>query len=224
MPRTKSIELFQYAELDDVAQARARDWLRTAMQGDNFFSEHVTEEFQELLKALGFDVDSRRGLEWSGFGTQGSGAAFSGSWSAAACEPKEWLDDRPVHYMDNGILKESEYNKRWHDVAAPFIALSIHHPNASASVSASSRGFFMSGSDWDDGIDRDDETHTLAQWAAIDDEKRADGETFLEAARDLAAEFYRALESEYDYSMSDEQIAEQIEANEYEFTADGERA
>jgi hypothetical protein len=43
-----------------------------------------------------------------------------------------------------------------------------------------------------------------------------------ETRHNFCREIYRALETEYDYLTSEEAIIETIEANEYEFTEDGE--
>ena len=43
------------------------------------------------------------------------------------------------------------------------------------------------------------------------------------ALRAFADWIYRQLETEYNYQNSDEQVAETIKANEYEFTVEGER-
>ena len=47
---------------------------------------------------------------------------------------------------------------------------------------------------------------------------------FEEAARDCMRWIYHRLEKEYDWQNADEQVAENIEANEYEFTEEGEIA
>ena len=45
-----------------------------------------------------------------------------------------------------------------------------------------------------------------------------------ECLRDFANWIYKQLERDYDYQNSDDAVAETIEANDYEFTEDGERA
>ena len=48
-------------------------------------------------------------------------------------------------------------------------------------------------------------------------------EAFAEIARDYMRWIYRALEREYEYQNADEQVDDNIRANEYTFTADGRR-
>ena len=63
--------------------------------------------------------------------------------------------------------------------------------------------------------DMDNETQELT---------REHEEELTEATRALMKAFYRSLEEAYDYNNSDEQVAETIVANEYEFLASGKRA
>jgi hypothetical protein len=47
---------------------------------------------------------------------------------------------------------------------------------------------------------------------------------FIEAARDFMDWIYRQLEAAYEFEQKDETVAENIRANEYEFTAEGKRS
>lgn len=231
--RIKQIELFQYAELSDSAKARARDWLREAMSGDSFFAEHTTEEFTALLSALGFNIKTRAHgaerstLTWSGFSSQGDGAAFGGCWYASDCKPAAWLAERPVTFTDSeGNTQTSAGNKAWHDVCAPLIDIAANYPHASAFIETPGHYHSMRLDSFSDGLEcRDDDTPmSRHQLDTLDNIERALGRDFIEAARDLAAQFYRDLEREYEYANSDACIVETIESNEYEFTAEGKRA
>jgi hypothetical protein len=227
MPRKIETIVYRYKELSDAAKEKARDWYReNVTAGCNDFAEFVTSDFHETLKALGFDVYERRGsyldprdprancstVEWSGFGNQGDGAAFSGSWRASDFKPDALLKDRPVTFKGDGDKVEtSESNKELHRIASEIRAC-VDAGMESASITSSHRGFFMrlndsSFTEESDPVDCDDTN-----------------ERFIGAARDLARAFYKALEAEYDYQNSDEQVAESIEAGGYEFTAEGRRA
>lgn len=224
--RIKEVKLYQYAELDRRAKAKARDWLREAQAGDNFFAEYVTEEFKdEILPACGFTLQS--GPSWSGFWSQGDGACFGGTWRASACKPQEYLKVRPIKYRrPHGKTQICEANKRWHDAIAPLVELAAKYPHAYASFSADDRGKWMRLESFDTGIECDDDWYDKAtpeERKAATDDNDAAGEAFIDAAREIANAFYRTLEAEYDYQYSDKQIAEAIRANEYEFTRDGER-
>lgn len=228
--RTIHTDVFQYDELDAHAQAKARDWLREATAADGFFAEHVTDTFSDLLTALGFELDTAPGrkapaIYWSGFSSQGDGAAFSARWSAELCTPSEWLDERPIKWPAESGGHECPANKAWHDAAAPIIELAKEFKSATARVDNRGRGFHMALGDSYDFLVLDPDTDwDTDAWAAHDAANDAAGERFIEAARDLANTFYRALESEYDYQNSDESIAESLRCNEYEFTKEGNRA
>lgn len=232
--RIQHTALYKYDELSADAQSKARDWLREANQDDNYFAEYITEEFAALLAALGFEVRKAPGrnapaIYWSGFSSQGDGAAFVASWRAERCKPSAWLDDRPVTYRKrdklgrpNGKPIVSECNKRWHDVAAPIIALAKEFPSASASVTNPGRYFHMALGDTYDFLALDSDTEYTAEvWAEHDAANDAAGELFITAARDLAHTFWCELEKEYEYQNSDAQIAKSLIANEYEFTIEG---
>jgi hypothetical protein len=222
--RIKETKVYQYSELSDKAKERAREWLRTAGAHRDGWSDYMTEDFHETLKALGFDVDRVYGVQWSGFWSQGDGASFSGTWRASDCDPVALLEDRPATVLPAflnapGAQPEpSKENVELHRIAGELLECKkagMSH----ACIDASRRGFYMSlnGTGWDDQPD----TATADEWA---DHCTVTEARFIEASRDLARAFYKALEAEYDYQNSDEQIAENIEANGYEFTEDGERA
>ena len=227
--RTIHTDVFQYAELSEDAQSKARDWLREAMAGDNDFSESTTDDFRELLAALGFTVDAKRGISWSGFSSQGDGASFEGIWNAEQCKPQALLADRPALYKDaQGNMQTSEHNQAWHCAAAPIIELAKEFPKASASITARDNRYSHSmtmrlGESYDfqelwAGVD-----YGSAEWKKHDSINDAAGKRFIEAARDLANVFYKNLEAEWEYQNADAQIAESIQANEYEFDIGGKR-
>ena len=220
--RIKETKLYTYAELSDASKSKARDWWRESRAGDNFFAEYVTDEFHETLKAFGFDVMQRRGphpvrstVEWSGFCSQGDGAAFSGQWRAADFKPDALLADRPATYGEP--VQTSKENAELHRVAGELRAC-VDGGLTYASIE-SKRGFFMSLGD----ADHNEPERATDARVLFADQKETEV-SFIEAARDLAHGFYKALETEYDYQNSDECVAENIIANEYEFTEEGVRS
>ncbi len=229
MPRKIETTVYTYNELSPRAQEKARAWYRSLSAGDTDFAEFVTDDFHTTLKALGFDpfVSSGRYLAandprarrstvaWSGFWSQGDGAAFSGTWRAADCKPEALLANRPTHYDEKGVTVPSRENQELHRIAAELLACKAAGLEY-ASITKSNRGYFMSLDDYRMDDDSDD---------ALDNEPRKElEERFITAARDLAHAFYKALEAEYEYQNSDEVVEETIIANEYEFTEEGERA
>lgn len=210
---TTTRTLYQYYELSDKAKERARDWYRRASEGDNFFAEYITDQFHEAARAFGFDLDKKRTPQWSGFSHQGAGASFRGTWYASGFAPADLLADRPATWERDGKQETSESNAELHRIASELRGL-VDARLRRATITDSHRSFHMGV----DNAECDDE-----EGDAFDaPEELAD--RLLECARDLAHWFFRSLEREYEYTMSDECVAETIIANEYEFTENGERA
>jgi len=223
MSRTVTSTVYTYAELSDDAKIKARDWLREASVSDNYFAEHVVSEFSDMLKAFGFETiganpncrSRGNGIYWSGFSSQGDGACFEGSWSAADVDSAAvdaFLADRP------GDTELKDYADTLRGIVGdcPFASASLRqsgHYYHEQSVSID----FEPGDD--DCEERDGDG--LAGYRAT---LQAAGDTFTELCRDLMRHLYTRLEQAYEFENSDEQVAESIVANGYEFTESGERA
>ena len=78
----------KFDQLGDRAKITARDWFRQGNTDDNFWSEHIIEEWTSELKKMGFgspvqpsfhqsNSQSDPEISWSGFWTQGDGASFT---------------------------------------------------------------------------------------------------------------------------------------------------
>ncbi len=216
--RTITTNLYQFDELSDKAKDKARDWYREASAGDNFFAEAVTDDFKEVLKACGFSLNTRRGsgdaLYWSLGYSQSDGASFGASWQASAVDVAAMRADRPAEYTDaDGKVRPCKSNQRTLALLDSFEALKLNYPGAYGSTDASSRGSYQV----DTTASSDDESlieGTLEELAS----------DFEACCRDLAHAYYQALREEHEYQNSDESIDENIRANEYEFTAEGERS
>ncbi len=216
MSRIKQTEVFKYDELDERAQERARDWYRQCDAGDNYFSDGIIETAADAADMLGIDLRQRKvqlmggghrykpEIYWSGFSSQGDGACFVGTWGASklALESTdklkaEWPTDAELARIADGLA----------DIAAKY-------PNASASIEHT-RGNNMR-IDCESGIEGgyNDDENAQADADFPDDDVK-------ELLRDFAHWIYRALEKEYEYVNADDQVAENIRANEYEFDSEG---
>lgn len=210
--REKIIKLYTYSELSDEAKEKARDWMRNivARSPDTFFAESVIDDFVEVAKACGFTLRPKRGsratqaVYWDGFSHQGSGASFDASWSAADVDVAAMLANRPATYTDmDGMIRESKCNVRLRSVLEDFASFAKDHPDGSGRAEAAG--------------------HYHGMRCELDDESPHPGEqnTFQELCTDLAHWLYTTLGAEYEYQLSDDVIAESLEANNYEFTEDG---
>jgi len=225
--RTKTIELFQYSELSDRAKERARDWYREASSYD-CDNSYVIEDAATIAGFLGWDVNTRPvklmngttryepAIYWSGFCSQGDGAHFVGTWRASNVDAAKLREHAP---------EDTELHK----IAAHIESVAAAAPHASASVAH--RGHYQhelcTAFEFDGfapELDDEETPRSREEWDAIEEAACEREEELQEASRWLMQWIYKRLETEHEYQNSDETIAETIEANEYEFTADGERA
>ena len=208
MPHTKCKTVYFFNELSDRAKETARDWYRNGALDYDWW-DCTFDDAKTCLALLGFTVDK---IFFSGFSSQGDGACFEGSWSAADVKPGE-------------IQKHAPSDTELHRIESELRAPALAFPNASLAVKQ--RGHYnhehCTAFTTDLGIDRDDEEHSAEEWDAISAKDREHEEALEELSRDAMRWIYRQLENEHDYLNSDEQVDELIEGNEYEFTEEGRR-
>lgn len=192
--RTETLYIYKYEELSDEAKANARAWYRN---GDDFWAECVIDDAKEIAALMGWEIDK---VYYSGFWSQGDGACFEGIMR---------YNKRCVKLVESYAPLDKELHRiarAWQDLQRRnFYALraSVKH-----------RGHYYH--EMCTVFDCEDARHNygwLQNPEAEDDTK--------EIARDFMRWIYKRLESEYEYSVSDEVVAENIIANGYEFTADG---
>jgi len=178
-------ELYQFEELDDKAKEKAREWYRRCTDDETFWSEQCTDDCEEQLKYLGFSIDH---IYWTGFWSQGDGACFAGTWSAA-------------NVIVNAASDVEELGK----THAKLIAIARACPEASATVKQ--KGHYY---------------HENCTEFSCDE--FTDEDSFIDLAKDCMRWCYRQLEKAYEWQNANEQVDENIVANGYEFTKEGERA
>lgn len=211
--RTKTIEVFQYAELSDKAKAKARDWYREASAGGTDFAEFTIDDFVKIAGFCGWSVNQRSqrciniqtkketvrtepDISWSLGYMQSDFAAFDGSWQASD--------------VNAAALKQhAPQDADLHKLVDRFAAVAARYPEASGTVRY--HHYYGVQFETDGDFDADD---------ALTVTERND---WKEATRALNRWLYDSLRAECDYQNSDEAVAETIEANEYEFDADGDR-
>jgi len=200
--RTKETKVYLYSELSDEAKERARAWCREGQAQDDYFSEGVIDDAKEVLKVLGYRVGE---VYYSGFASQGAGAQFTGSFYASDYDSKgtngvqKMLIDRPTDKELARCAAELESIL----LLAPELSASIEHYGHYYHETANRISVYLGEFEG-----------TATQYTDIED-------SFKEVSRDLMRWIYASLEREYDHQVSDETIAETIEANGYEFTAEG---
>lgn len=191
--------IYPYAELSDKAKAKARDWFR---EGDEFDDSYTLSEASSALATLGYSAT----IQYSGFDVQGSGACFYGAFDAKDFDPDavaELLRDRPT---DKEMHRIVDALRKVLEVAPGLIA------------ELTRDGYYCTARDVEFSIDTG--LHPTER-DLYNTYGRATANAFMAASRDLMHWIYATLKSEYEHQISDETVAGNIEANEYEFTADG---
>lgn len=205
MPHTIKTKAFFYDELDEDAQAKARDWYRQDM---DFFCDHMYDDFVRVGEILGIDFYTKAvklmngsvrydpKIWWQGFWNQGDGACFEGSYSYS----KGWKAKLAKYCSDEDIIKIGERLQAVQKENFYRLKAKVKHT-----------GHYYHEMCTDIDVFTED-------YEPIHDD---DIDVVKDCLRDFMRWMYRTLEAEYDYQTSEEQVAESIRANEYEFTEDG---
>ncbi len=183
-----------------AAKAKARDWFREGALSD-WNGEASIEDAKAAFVLIGWDVAE---VAFSGFSSQGDGACFVGSWSAANVQPGKLTQHAPQDTTLHRIAAEVER------IAAAF-------PFASFTVKHSGHYSHEHCTAFDVSIPNPDSDEINSP------ERDAAEAALVEAARDAMRWTYRALERDYEWESADEQVDETIRVNDYTFTAEGKR-
>ncbi|MGH7176489.1 MAG: hypothetical protein ACREJC_03825 [Tepidisphaeraceae bacterium] len=230
--RVTTETLYQYDELSEDAQEKARDWYR---QGDDSFNEYhaetVIDDCKEALKLAGFDVER---IYYSGFCSQGDGACFEGTWKPDSLRGvEEFAAEYPASYTDkDGAVHQCQGNEALQAINRESNRLAALDPKRQVWWRVKHRGHYYHEQCVEFSHEDLRETHCQEGECQFDaycecacepcnarpESIEADHE---ENARDAMRWVYRQLEREYEYQNADEQVADTIRANEYEFDADG---
>ena len=198
--RKKTITIFEYSELTPAAQKKVLDKMRD-WQVDYDWYESELDYWKEKLDLIGFENAK---IAFSGFYSQGDGASFTADintekiFNTLAYCAKHYDDARVIDLAEKLYVNDG-------------FKMTMKQTNSRYShertVSVN--------------IDIDYRYRDNRFWGHIIE----DFDYALDMLRiDLCHAIYKNLETEYDYLTSDEGIIEMIEANDYEFTINGELA
>ena len=211
--RVVETKVYTYNELDDAAKSKARAWYAGMIFSDSGDWDLVFDDAVRMAKILGIDVDikpvqlmgggvgGKPTIYFSGFWSQGDGACFEGSYRYKKGAAK-------------AIRKEAPEDKELHRIADALQAVQRRHFYKLRATTSHRGRYYHSGCMSVDVEHYDDPYRDISD---AEDE-------VTQLMRDFADWIYDQLQKEYDYQTSDEQVAESIIANEYEFTEDGARA
>lgn len=212
MPEIICTTVYQFPELSDAAKEKARSWYRDLGTHDDWW-DAVYEDFERICGILGIRLKTtsvrlmggsarQKPCIWfSGFWSQGDGAAFEGYLSHAKGAKRLIRDYAP---QDTTL----------HDIADRLHAIQRRN-FYQLSAEVSHRGRYYHEFTMSVDVTRDSST-----WQPPTEDAE---EAVTEAIRDLARWLYRQLEAEHDHQTSDEVTEDGIIANEYTFTGAGRR-
>lgn len=212
MPEIIETTVYYLDELSDKAKDTARAWY---CEGgfDHDWYDSVYEDFVRICTILGIAFKTRAVrlygggtrqepcIWFTGFWSQGDGASFEGTYSYAKGAAAAIRDYAPQDGRLHGIADrlQSLQRRNFYQIYADISQRGRYYHEFTMTVTA----------------ERDHPYHP----AMTDDAE----ELLTEAFRDLARWLYRQLEEEYEYLTSDESVDEAISANDYRFTAAGQR-
>jgi len=206
MARTETVTVYTFDELSDTAKERARQWYREGIGPEEF--EFVTEDAETILGMLGVslryhDVPLMNGttrrapnLWWQVGYCQSDGACFEGTYSYA----------KGAH---RAIRKHAPQDTTLHRIADDLLEMQKRYRYGLVATVTQRQGFSP-----DVEVD---------QTIGPNEISGEDCTALKELVRDLCRWLYQQYRTEDEYRTADEQVDENIRANEYEFDADGDR-
>jgi hypothetical protein len=211
MPISKTILLYKYDELSDKAKEKARDWYKSLPDYDWY--TWTIDSLVELLDKIGF---TNADIRFSGFWSQGDGASFTSGIDL----------DKLIPFV---LGEVSTDDMNW---------LDIEVPNFNANFLGWLRMFESIKDEVGFSVTRHHRWGNYVHWGTCSVEYEisdyADRESFQGYLSELEADIellrvqachaiYRTLQQEYEYLNSDQQVEENIEANDYTFDQEGNR-
>lgn len=202
MPRTKTITLYEFDELSDKAKERARDWYRGCRDSNDF--EHVIADAVRVLELLGVSLSTHE-VRLMGGSTRRDPNIW---WQVGYMQSDGAAFEGTYSYakgVDDKIREYAPQDAELHRIADSLMEIQQRYRyKLVASIRA-----------------RD-------MWPQIDidepgDMTGDDFKAFSELIKDLNRWIYTQLRAEDEYQSADEQVDENIRANEYTFDAAGNR-
>jgi len=197
MPKTRTITVYAFKELDDTAKEKARDWYRSVFFEFDWW-DHVYDDAKECAAVIGINIDR---IYFSGFSSQGDGACFEGSYCYATHAPEKIREHAPKDTTLHAIADALEDTQQsWHGSLEARVKQSGHYSHE-----------YCTDIDVSDACEDIDSSRSI-----VEAEER-----LINLLRDYMRWIYSQLQTEYDYLNADDQIDESITVNDYEFNQDG---
>lgn len=215
--RTKQTTVFKFGELSERAKQRALE-NRAQATGEDFDIDAVYDDAVNMGALLGIEINSKSwtnsygfngsspAIYYSGFSSQGDGACFEGSYRYQAGAPKAIKAETSAGRDD-----ASEGDQELLRIAEGLQEIQRRNFYQLTATAKHSGHYQHSGCMSVDVYRKDEKEMT-------DDAE----EEITQLLRDFADWIYSQLENEYEYQTGEEAALETIEANNYDFTKDGE--
>ena len=220
--RTKTINIYEFKELKPEVQEKVLEQQRNLAYEDQWTYESIMEWIKEALIEKGFPIDDKN-FYWS----------FEGYKTNTRIGLRGNFDYK--QYIDWHIENLNEKDKaEWIDAKNKYSC--IFKTIGSVSINTYNDNYIdISYEDWklefEEVIDEDEEfLEELEEEFTNDISEEVFKTLFLEFKEwledkvlDTQKQYEKAMEEDLKYSLSDEALKENIEANEYEFLENGER-
>jgi hypothetical protein len=197
--KTVEIKLYKFDELSKEVQDKVLSKNRDINVHDDWHEFIIEDWINEEIPSKGFDATR---IYYSGFWSQGDGAMFE----------YDGIHDELFNEFVDG-LKLSPMRTEWIKTQVS-VSVSGKHRGHYYHEKCCSHSIYWEVSNTDINY-----LPNFSQWL----ESFADDfESFIiDKYEDICRELYRTLEREYNYLTEDEQVAETLYANDYDFTEDG---
>lgn len=196
---------FEFHELSDASKARAVDRCFESVWGD--WHSHIIEEWEDKLKEHGF-TDAV--IRFSGFNSQGDGASFTADFEYVGDAALKWLEpeDADTFTALKVALKMDGHDSNPELEIIGKITQSGHYCHENT-MGVSGDVYPVSDGPQDPIVE------------FIDSLSYNPLDAVLHKAKDLAQDIYSALNAEYDYQTSEENVAELSQANGWRYDENG---
>lgn len=207
--RIKETPVYKFDELSPAAKERARDWWRQGIFSDSSYWDYIYEDAVTCADILGINLRTRSVqlmgggtrnepcIYFSGFSSQGDGACFEGTYAyAKGCA--------------RAIKRHAPEDRELANIASRLVALQRAH------------FYTLEARTEQRGRHNHSGCMSVEVWArdSADVSDAAESE-LTDILRAFADWIYSQLKQEYQWRMADEQVDDDICANEYEFDEEG---
>ena len=211
----------QLLELKPEATEKVKEWWSNVSWDDNYWAESVTDFAKEEGYELGFVIDA---IYWSGFWSQGDVACWTGyvdicQWLKAHCKDSIGLSAW-VELIREGVIDKHisvGHVGRYYHENSMYFGYVEDNTDAFEDTEVMTTESIFKGMTIASVFDL-----ILASDCAYKTTEEI-REAVIATAQYYAKDVYIKLEKEYDYVMSEANLIEVCECNEWLFNAEGER-